>query len=92
MIVGYFLLPETESRTLEDIEIHFSDNKRKLTDRKIQKNASNNFKSADCDTLKNTIEINEKTPSVVNMISNGPNNISAGQKIGIYNKSFAEDV
>jgi hypothetical protein len=33
----YFFLPETERRTLEDIEIHFSDNKRKLTDIKIKK-------------------------------------------------------
>ncbi|EAA01784.5 AGAP001236-PA [Anopheles gambiae str. PEST] len=28
----YFFLPETEKRTLEDIELYFSDNKRKLTD------------------------------------------------------------
>ncbi|XP_035776350.1 facilitated trehalose transporter Tret1-like [Anopheles albimanus] len=28
----YFFLPETEKRTLEDIEVYFSDNKRKLTD------------------------------------------------------------
>lgn len=33
-------MPETENRTLEDIEVHFSDNKRKITDRKIQKNVS----------------------------------------------------
>lgn len=31
----YAILPETEDRTLEDIELHFSDNNRKLTDRKI---------------------------------------------------------
>lgn len=36
----YYLLPETEDRTLEDIEVHFSNNQRKLTDRKIQKNMS----------------------------------------------------
>jgi hypothetical protein len=35
----FFFLPETERRTLEDIEIHFSDNKRKLTDIKIKKQA-----------------------------------------------------
>lgn len=34
----YLLLPETEERTLEDIEMHFSDNKRKITDRQIEKN------------------------------------------------------
>lgn len=36
-IVMYAILPETEDRTLEDIELHFSDNNRKLTDRKIAK-------------------------------------------------------
>ncbi len=40
MIFIYFYLPETEKRTLEDIEIHFSDNNKKLTDVKIKKNAS----------------------------------------------------
>lgn len=33
-------MPETEDRTLEDIEVHFSDNRRKITDRRIQKNVS----------------------------------------------------
>lgn len=36
----YFMLPETENRTLEDIETHFSDNKRKLTSIKIKKSKS----------------------------------------------------
>lgn len=36
----YFFLPETENRTLEDIELHFSQNDRKLTDIKIKKNSS----------------------------------------------------
>ncbi|XP_063708964.1 facilitated trehalose transporter Tret1-like [Culicoides brevitarsis] len=34
----FLFIPETEKCTLEDIERHFSDNKRKLTDIKIQKN------------------------------------------------------
>lgn len=38
----YFFLPETEKRTLEDIEIHFSDNKRKWTDIYIVCNSAKN--------------------------------------------------
>ena len=34
----YFFLPETERRTLEEIELHFSDNKKKLSDINIRKN------------------------------------------------------
>lgn len=41
----YLILPETEDRSLEDIELHFSDNSKNLTDRKIAKlNISNNSK------------------------------------------------
>lgn len=36
----YSILPETENRTLEEIELHFSDNSKKLTDRKIVKLAA----------------------------------------------------
>lgn len=36
----YFYLPETEKRTLEDIELHFSDNNKKLNDIKIPKSKS----------------------------------------------------
>lgn len=39
LIVLYNILPETEGRTLEDIEIHFSDNDKSLTDHKIKKQA-----------------------------------------------------
>lgn len=34
----YFILPETEERSLRDIELHFADNTRRFTDIKIQKN------------------------------------------------------
>lgn len=36
----YFILPETEDHSLEDIELHFSDNLKKITDRKILKRSS----------------------------------------------------
>lgn len=37
-IVMYIILPETEDRSLEDIELHFSDNSKRLTDIHISKN------------------------------------------------------
>ncbi|XP_055301803.1 facilitated trehalose transporter Tret1-like [Sitodiplosis mosellana] len=40
LILMYNILPETENRTLEDIELHFSDNSKKLTDRKIAQTRS----------------------------------------------------
>lgn len=37
LILMYQILPETENRTLEEIEMHFADGTKKLTDRKIPK-------------------------------------------------------
>ncbi|XP_031634375.1 facilitated trehalose transporter Tret1-like [Contarinia nasturtii] len=39
LIVMYNILPETEQRSLEDIELHFSDNKKGITDIYISKNS-----------------------------------------------------
>lgn len=36
-ITAYFVLPETEHRTLEKIELFFSDKSRKLTDIRVRK-------------------------------------------------------
>lgn len=41
LIVMYLILPETEDRSLEDIELHFSDNSKNLTDRKIAELSNN---------------------------------------------------
>lgn len=38
LVYIYMFLPETERRTLEEIELHFSDNDKKLSDIKIRKN------------------------------------------------------
>lgn len=48
LIVMYFILPETEQRSLEDIELHFSDNSKGFTDIHIQKasESSGKWKSA----------------------------------------------
>lgn len=37
LILMYKILPETENRSLEDIELHFADNSKKLTHRNIPK-------------------------------------------------------
>lgn len=37
LILMYNILPETENRTLEDIEMHFADKSKKINDRKIRK-------------------------------------------------------
>lgn len=46
----YNILPETEGRTLEDIEIHFADNTRKLTDHYIVQNSANKSKETETTT------------------------------------------
>lgn len=37
LIWMYLILPETENKSLEDIELHFSDNSKKMTNHKIAK-------------------------------------------------------
>lgn len=75
----FFILPETENRTLEDIELHFSDNSKKITDRKIQK--LRKIKAKDVETaeipdkkinsISDIIEMNKRTPSVMGTVNNG---------------------
>lgn len=38
----YVFLPETENRTLEEVELYFSDKSRKLTDRHVKKTSDLN--------------------------------------------------
>lgn len=46
LILMYNILPDTDNRTLEEIELHFADNSKKITDRKIQKiNSKSEIKS-----------------------------------------------
>lgn len=42
LVLMYFILPETEGRTLEDIELHFADESTKITDWKIIKVVAKN--------------------------------------------------
>lgn len=65
-----FMLPETEDRSLEDIELHFSDNQRSIFSTHIQKNASKdtelNTKSKDLHQTNGieTIETDERQTNI----------------------------
>lgn len=96
----YFLLPETEDRTLEDIEMHFSDNKRKLTDRKIQKNVTakqfNGPAAVDCDkSLKEVALANangaERKPSMSLTVVKIADERKDSQENGHTNNGFVSD-
>lgn len=45
LIVMYFILPETEQRSLEDIELHFIDNTKNITDVHIPMNGKHRAKT-----------------------------------------------
>lgn len=49
LVLMFNIMPETENRSLEDIELHFSDNNKKITDwyipRKDEMTKSNQVKS-----------------------------------------------
>lgn len=62
-ILMYLVLPETENISLEDIELHFSDDSKKITNRKIIKsNDMIPLYDIDCSTRKaGTFEETEKS-------------------------------
>lgn len=53
-------MPETENRTLEDIELYFSDKNRKLTDRKIPKTSK---------TFHNDIEMDHSASNIISTVN-----------------------
>lgn len=87
----YFLLPETENRTLEDIELHFSDNKRKLTDIRIRRVGDLSKASPLPPRSDEIIEIKPMTPSVVLDIVSAPKIAIDRQLNGCVNNAFTGD-
>lgn len=82
LILMYNILPETEGRRLEDIELHFSDNSKKITNRKIPK-----MKSKKKLEKENESQIATQVASVV-----GGNGINKTQFAnGCDNKGFNRD-
>lgn len=87
LIAMYLLLPETEERTLEDIEMHFSDNKRKLTDRKIARNVTaKSFNDSNAIVIECDRQINESNKQM-----NSPETIRRKNSTAHTNKAFIGD-
>lgn len=104
-VAVYLTLPETERRTLEEIELHFSDNNRKITDIYIQRISdskdNNNAKCIEAgeqigtksmSVIGDIVEMNSKSPSVVSSATtpnNGPSHLASSP--GCDNKAFTND-
>ncbi|XP_031637062.1 facilitated trehalose transporter Tret1-like [Contarinia nasturtii] len=69
LVLMYKILPETENRSLEDIEMHFADNSKKFTDRKIPKISKQKRANAN-----DPNEIPNKSVSVIDQIDIGCDN------------------
>lgn len=63
-----FMLPETEDRSLEDIELHFSDNKRSIFSTHIQKNPS---KDTELNTKSNDLQQSNGTETIESFETDG---------------------
>ena len=77
LILMYKILPETENRTLEEIELHFADNSKNLTDRKIaviHEHQNGYEKDNDCDEMKSVTVIKNDEALKPNHYSNGLGN------------------
>lgn len=72
LIVIFFILPKTEERSPKDIELHFSDDSKKLTDRKIPKTTTIPWKHA----ISLSTEHSEQIFTVHNAIDKTINDIS----------------
>lgn len=86
----YKILPETDNVSLEDIELHFSDNSRSLTDRKVIQ--SNTLSKANHDT-----ENGMEKSTVINRFNTGTNGNKSDKKVsademGCDNKGFSMDL
>lgn len=89
LVLMYKIMPETENRSLEDIEMHFSDNSKKLTDRKIAKQQH----LRRCER-KNEVECDEitKNSGLVKDQYEIDSNDEIKTTKGLDNRAFVEDV
>lgn len=81
LISMYLILPETENRSLEDIEMHFSDDTKTLFDRKIARVTSET----------NTDEVNGDIPKQT-VIGRGDDEFEINAQNGCDNRGFVNEV
>jgi len=82
-------LPETERRTLEDIETHFSDNNRKLADRKIKKNVNLDYMLNDKPAV--ITKIKQEIEQIPDTDNTTKKDNETEQKAGCDNKAYTEN-
>lgn len=98
----YLILPETEGRTLEDIEVHFSDNHKRITDRHIVKHSTMKYSKGEEAAASSMATVPTKVISTIgdiiemkNAVLNGNdamvNGINEASKKGCDNYAFAMD-
>lgn len=84
----YEILPETEGRSLEDIEMHFSNNSLKLTDRNIPKSSAKMNKINDPKDCETNIDIEQSGKKSIKPISDMIQTNENAIKGGCDNKGF----
>lgn len=87
----YFILPETENRTLEEIEKHFSENSRKLTDRNIQKFSDQSVAEMDEPSKANQTSNAAQDSRDIDTIERQTNGVSTSSTLEYVNRGFVHD-
>lgn len=83
LVSMYLILPETENRSLEEIELHFSDDTKTLCDRKIARATSQS----------NTDEVNGEFPKTnQTVIGHESDELEINAQNGCGNHGFVNDV
>ena len=85
LILMYKILPETENRTLEDIEMHFTDESKKLSDHKIPEKSKQKLQKQ-----RKEIASSEVPTNPVSFISTDDKNKHHAEN-GFINPGFIED-
>lgn len=64
LILMYLIFPETNNRTIEDIELHFADDSKRITDWRVSKSQIlvDDIKANDIENAKERWKVDEKVP------------------------------